>query len=174
MRAARAGLLGDARDVLAEPNQRTGLLGAERGLDRAHGLARPQHRTVGDRVLEHRRIDHLARRPAGPCRESLAEPSDLAGILHQRQPGANRRGAADGDIGHGRHGEARGRKAQHQAIGLLAHGEVLALADDVPDVADHEEIAGHGPRQARDIVGVAGDEPGGEPFGEMRRWNFRL
>ena len=159
---------------LAEPDQRAGLLGAERGLDRAHGLARPQHRARGDRVLQHRRIDDLARGAAGPCGEPFAEPTHLARILHQRQSGAHRRGAADRNIGRGRHRETRGRKAEHQAIGLLAHGEMLALAHDVPDVADHEEIAGHGAGQARNIVGVAGDETGGKAFGEMRGGIFFL
>ncbi|MGY3357906.1 hypothetical protein ACVWZK_004569 [Bradyrhizobium sp. GM0.4] len=45
---------------------------------------------------------------------------------------------------------------------------MLALADDVPDVADDEEIAGHGSRQARNIIRVAGNETGGKPFCEMR------
>ena len=80
-RAARAGLFADASDVLGEPNQRAGLLGAERRLDRADGLARPQHRARCDRLLQHRRIDDLARRAAGPLRQPLAEPPDLAGIL---------------------------------------------------------------------------------------------
>lgn len=107
-------------------------------------------------------------RAGGPCSEPLAEPPDLAGILHQRQPGANRRSTANGDIGHGSDRKARGRKAQHQTVGVLAHRQMLALAHDVPDVTDHEEIAGDGSGQTRDIVGVAGDEAGCEPFGEVR------
>jgi hypothetical protein len=51
---------------------------------------------------------------------------------------------------------------------------MLALAHDVPDVADHEEIAGHRSGQARNIVGAAGDEPGGEALGEMRGGVFGL
>ncbi len=47
-------------------------------------------------------------------------------------------------------------------IGVLAHGEMLALAHDIPDVAEHEQIAGHGAGQARDIVGVSGHEAGRE------------
>ena len=153
---------------LASADQRAGLLGAERGLDRADGLARPQHRAGGDRLLQHRRIDDFARRAAGPLRQPFAEPADLAGVLDQREAGAHRRRAADGNVGRRRHREARRGKAEHEAIGLLAHREVLAFAHDVPDVAEHEEIAGDRARQARDIVGVAGHKAGGKTPGEMR------
>ena len=90
-RAARAGLFADASDVLRQPHQRAGLLGAERRLDRADGLARPQHRALRDRLLQHRRIDDLARRAAGPLRQPLAQPPDLAGILDHAETGAHRR-----------------------------------------------------------------------------------
>ena len=132
------------------------------------GLARPQHRAGGDRLLQHRRIDDLARRAAGPLRQPLAEPADLAGVLDQREPGAHRHRAADRNIGRRRHRKARGGKAEHQVIGILAHRQMLALAHHVPDVAEHEEIAGHGARQARNIVGVAGDETGGKALCKMR------
>ena len=56
-------------------------------------------------------------------------------------------------------------------IGILAHRQMLAFAHHVPDVAEHEEIAGHRARQAGDIVGIAGHEPGGEALGEMRTSN---
>ncbi len=46
---------------------------------------------------------------------------------------------------------------------------MLALAHDVPDVAEHEEIAGHRARQAGDVVGVAGHQAGGKALGKMRR-----
>jgi hypothetical protein len=44
---------------------------------------------------------------------------------------------------------------------------MLALADHVPDIAEHEEIAGDRAREARHIVGIAGHEAGGEAPGEM-------
>ncbi len=51
---------------------------------------------------------------------------------------------------------------------------MLALAHDVPDIAEHEEIAGDRAREACDIVGVAGDETGGKALGKMRgRVRFR-
>ena len=46
---------------------------------------------------------------------------------------------------------------------------MLAFAHHVPDIAEHEEIAGDRARQARDIVGVSGHEAGGKAFGKMRR-----
>ena len=91
-RAAHAGLFADTPDVLGKPHQRAGLLGAERRLDRAHGLAGPQHRAGGDRLLQHRRIDDFARRAASPLRQPFAEPPDLARILDQLRPA--RTGAA--------------------------------------------------------------------------------
>src|SRR4030088_1754669 len=57
-------------------------------------------------------------------------------------------------------------------VGILAHREVLAFAYDIPDVAEHEQIARNGARQARDIVGVAGDEPGRKTLCKMRRRVF--
>jgi hypothetical protein len=45
---------------------------------------------------------------------------------------------------------------------------MLAFAHHVPDVAEHEQIAGDRARQARDIVGVAGHEAGGKALGKMR------
>ena len=132
------------------------------------GLARPQHRTGRDRVLQHRRIDHLARRAAGPLRQPLAEPADLARILDQRESGAQRRRAADRDIGRRGHRKTGGGKTQHQPIGILAHRQMLAFAHHVPDVAEHEEIAGHRARQARDIVGIAGHKAGGKALCKMR------
>ena len=86
-----------------------------------------------------------------------------------REPGAHRHRAADGHIGRRRHRQPRGCKTQHQMVGILAHRQMLAFAHHVPDIAEHEEIAGHRARQARDIVGVAGDEPGGKTLGKMRR-----
>ena len=53
-------------------------------------------------------------------------------------------------------------------IGILAHRQMLAFAHHVADIAEHEEIAGHRARQARDIVGVAGDETDGKTLGKMR------
>jgi len=51
---------------------------------------------------------------------------------------------------------------------------MLAFAHHVADVAEHEQIAGHRARQARDIVGIAGDETSGKTFGKMRtRIRFR-
>ena len=120
-------------------------------------------------MLQHRRVDDLARRAAGPLRQPLAQPPDLAGILDQREPGAQRRRAADRDIGRRRHREAHRGKAEHQLIGVLAHGQMLAFAHHVPDIAEHEEIAGHRARQARDIVGFAGHEASGKALGKMRR-----
>jgi hypothetical protein len=72
----------------------------------------------------------------------VIEPSDLAGILDQRQPGTHRCGAACGEVGHRCYRQARGRKPEHQTVGIFAHGEMLALAHDVTDVAEHEQIAG--------------------------------
>ena len=46
---------------------------------------------------------------------------------------------------------------------------MLAFAHHVPDVAEHEQIAGDRARQARDIVGVSGHEPAGEASCKMRR-----
>ena len=46
---------------------------------------------------------------------------------------------------------------------------MLALAHDVPDVAEHEEIAGDRARQARDVVGITGHQTRGKAFGKMRR-----
>ncbi len=46
---------------------------------------------------------------------------------------------------------------------------MLALAHDVPDIAEHEEIAGDRAREACDIVGVAGHETGGKAPGNIRR-----
>src|SRR6266404_2525386 len=68
-RAAHASLFADAADVLGETDQRAGLLGAEGGLYRSDGLPRPQHRTRRYRILQHRRVNDLARRTAGPLRE---------------------------------------------------------------------------------------------------------
>jgi len=54
------------------------------------------------------------------------------------------------------------------------HRQMLAFAHHVADVAEHEQIAGHRARQARDIVGIAGDETSGKTFGKMRtRIRFR-
>ena len=86
-----------------------------------------------------------------------------------REAGAHRHRAADRHIGRRRHRKARRRKAQHQPVGVLAHRQMLAFAHDVPDIAEHEEIAGDRARQARDIVGIAGDETGGKALGKMRR-----
>jgi hypothetical protein len=47
--------------------------------------------------------------------------------------------------------------------------KVLTLAHHVPDVAEHEEIAGDRARQARDVVGITGHQTGGKAFGKMRR-----
>jgi hypothetical protein len=49
---------------------------------------------------------------------------------------------------------------------------VLAFAHHVPDVAEHEQIAGDRARQARDIVGISGHQPGGEALCKMRRRIF--
>ena len=168
-RPARAGLFADASDVFRQPHQRAGLLGAERRLDRADGLAGPQHRALRDRLLQHRRIDDLARRAAGPLRQPLAQPPDLAGILDHGKTGTQRADTADGDVGRGGHREAHRRQAQHQPVHLLARRQMLALAHDVPDVAEHEEIAGDRARQARDVVGVTGHQTGGKALGKMRR-----
>ena len=84
-----------------------------------------------------------ARRSAGPFGEPLAQPPDLAGILDQREPGAHRSHAAYGNIGRHRHRKTRGRKAQHQAIGVLAHDQMLAFAHHIADVAEDKQIAGH-------------------------------
>ena len=168
-RSACAGLFADASDVLCQPHQRAGLLGAERRLDGTDGLARPQHRTLRDRLLQHRRIDDFARRAAGPLRQPLAQPPDLAGVLDHGKTGAHRADAADGDVGRGGHHEPYCREAQHQPVHLLARRQVLALAHDVPDVAEHEEIAGHRARQARDVVGIAGHQARGKALGKMRR-----
>jgi hypothetical protein len=53
-------------------------------------------------------------------------------------------------------------------IGILAHRQMLAFAHHVADIAEHKEIAGHRARQARDILGVAGDETDRETFSKMR------
>ena len=57
-------------------------------------------------------------------------------------------------------------------VGVLAHGQMLAFAHHVPDIAEHEQIAGHRAGQAGDVVGGAGNEAGGKAFGEMRRRIF--
>jgi len=44
---------------------------------------------------------------------------------------------------------------------------MFAFAHHVPDVAEHKEIAGDGARQARDIVGIPGDEAAGKVLGKM-------
>ena len=54
-------------------------------------------------------------------------------------------------------------------VGILAHRQMLAFAHHVADIAEHEEIAGHRARKARDIVGIAGDEARGKALGKMRR-----
>jgi hypothetical protein len=52
-------------------------------------------------------------------------------------------------------------------IGVLTHRHVLALAHHVANIAEHEEIAGDGARQAADIVGSAGDKASRKAAGEM-------
>ncbi len=49
---------------------------------------------------------------------------------------------------------------------------MLAFAHHVPDVAEHEQVAGDRARQAGDIVGVPGHKPGGEALCKMRRRIF--
>ena len=100
--------------------------------------------------------------------QALAEAADFSGVLDQRETGAQRCGTADGDIRRCGHRKARGGKSQYEVIGLLAHREMLALADDVPDVAPHKEIAGHRAGKARNVVGIAGDEAGGKAFCKLR------
>ena len=101
-------------------------------------------------------------------REPLAQPPDLAGILDQGETGAHRRHAPDRDIGRRGHRETGGGKAKYQPVGILAHREVLAFAHHVPDVTEHEQIAGDRARQARDIVGISGHKAGGEAFCKVR------
>ena len=84
------------------------------------------------------------------------------------QAGAHRQRAADRHIGRRRHRKARRRKPQHQMVGILAHRQMLAFAHHVADVAEHEEIAGHGAREARDIVGIPGHQSGGKAPGKLR------
>ena len=108
-----------------------------------------------------------AERPAHCVSPSPSRPT-LRASLTMRKAGAHRRRAADRNIGRRGHGKPRGGKTQHQAVGVLAHRQMLAFAHHVPDIAEHEEIAGHGAGQARDIVGVAGDEAGGKTLCEMR------
>src|SRR4051812_18328616 len=95
LRRADTGFLADPSDVLNKTNQGARLLGFEGGSYRTGRLNRPQDRTGSDRLLQHRRVDHLARRAAGPFREPLAEPPNLAGILDQREPGAHGRYLAE-------------------------------------------------------------------------------
>ena len=45
---------------------------------------------------------------------------------------------------------------------------MLAFAHHVADIAEHKEIAGNRPRQARDIVGVPGHKTGRKTLGKMR------
>ncbi len=79
-----------------EPHQRARLLGAERRLHRGDGLARPQHRGIGHRsCCSIGASHHAARRARRPGGEPLAEPPDLARILHQREARAHRRDAAN-------------------------------------------------------------------------------
>ena len=168
-RAARAGLFADASDVLGQPHQRAGLLGAERRLDRADGLARPQHGALRDRLLQHgASTTSRAERPAHCVSPSPSRPT-LRASLTMVRPARTGADAADGDIGRGGHRKARRRQAQHQPVGLLAHRQMLALAHHVPDIAEHEEIAGDRARQARDVVGIAGHQTRGKAFGKMRR-----
>ena len=148
---------------LASRTSAAGLLGMKRRLDRADGLPRPQHRSrmrPHSPASAHRRYRARSGRPIQ--RQPLAEPPDLAGVLDQRQTGAHRRHAADRNIGRRRHRKPRRRQSQHQPIGVLAHRQMLAFAHHVPDVAEHEEIAGHRAGHARDIVGISGDEPAGK------------
>ena len=120
-------------------------------------------------MLQHRHVDHVARGAAGPFGETLADTADLARILDQRQARADRRGAADGDIGRRGHRQPRGREAEDQPIGLLAHHQMLALAHNVADIAEHEEVAGNRAGERSDIIGGAGHKAGGETLRKMRR-----
>ena len=146
----------------------------ESGFDGARGLPRTQHRAGCDGILQHRRIHHPARRAAGPFGQSLAQAPDLAGVLDQSETRAHRRHATDRHIGRRCHRKTGGGKAQHQVIGVLAHDEVLAFAHNIPDVAEHKEVAGNGAGQASDIVGISGHEPIGEALGKMGRGIFLL
>ena len=112
-----------------------------------------------------------ADRPAHSASPSPSRPTLRASLTSVRPARSGRR-TADRDIGRRSDRKACRRKAEHQAVGVLAHREMLALAHDVADVAEHEEIAGNGPGQARDIVGVAGDEAGRKALGQMGRGVF--
>jgi hypothetical protein len=105
---------------------------------------------------------------SGKLHEAFAEAAYPSGVLDQRQTGTQRRGAADGHIGRRRHGKADRGKAENEMIGFLAHREMLALAEGVPDVAPDEDISGHRAGEARHIVGIAGDEAGGKTLCRLR------
>ena len=100
-------------------------------------------------------------------RQPLAEAADLARILDQRKAGAHRRHAADRNVSRRGHGKPGGGKTEHKAVGVLTRRQMLAFAHHVPDVAEHEEIAGHGARQARDVVGGARHKTRGKTLCEM-------
>jgi len=120
-------------------------------------------------LLQHRCIDDLARRTSGPFCQPLAQAPNLAGSLDHAEAGAHRTNATDRHIGRSGHREPDRRKAQHQPVHVLARRQVLALAHDVPDIAEHEEIAGDRAREACDIVGISGHETGGKAPGKIRR-----
>lgn len=166
-RRARAGLLTDAANVFCDRNHFPGAIEFDRRLDGAHGLRGLEDRGVDHCFLKQRLVDQRGGRFSGPGAEAGAETAGTARILDQGEAGARGRRNSDRRIGARGHRKADAGQPQQEAIDLFAGNEVLALSDDIPDIAEHEQITGHCAGQARDVTHLAGQEAGGELMSDV-------
>ena len=75
-----------------------------------------------------------------------------------------RRARAETRIGAGRHRDANQRQAEHQLVDVLAIDVARAFARRIAYIAEHEQVAERGAREAHHVVRLAGDQSTRETF----------